>query len=116
MNKLIKPKNMNAILSNGVVLHSRKQYDNLFKKGYRFGRIVCIPSNYACAVRSKYNPSYTASMRIHPKYKCAYTPFYCDDIDSCEKCFLNVRNYLNILKYIKHHGQKRKAKETKENQ
>lgn len=107
MNKLIKPKHMDDILSKGIVFHSRKQYANLFKKGYYIGDIRCIPSNYSCAVRSKLNPCYTASIRIHPKYKCAYTPFNCDDIDSCDKCFLNVRNYLNILKYIKHHGQKR---------
>lgn len=30
MNKLTKPKNMDTILSKGIVLHSRKQYDNLF--------------------------------------------------------------------------------------
>lgn len=115
MNKLIKPKNMNAMLSNGIVFHSRKQYDNLFKKGFRSDRIIYIPSNYTCAVRSRLNLSYSASMRIHPKYKCVYTPFNCDDIDSCKKCFLNVRNYLNVLKYLKHRHDE-KAKKTKENQ
>lgn len=97
MGKLIKPKNMNAILSNGVVLHSRKQYYDLFKRDLEI----------ICAVRSKHNLRYSCAIRIHPKYKCEYTQFDCDDVDSCRKCFLNARNYLNILKYIKHHGQKR---------
>ena len=103
MSKLIKPKNMNAILSNGVVLHSKKQYYNLFKKGYSVDAVYYLPHNHSCAVRNKRNLTCTAAMRIHPKYKCARTPFDCDDIDSCTKCFLNARNYLNILKYIKHH-------------
>lgn len=97
MNKLIKPKNMDTILSNGIVLHSRKQYYNLLKRDL----------TTTCAVRSKHNLRYSSAIRIHPKYKYVYTMFDCDNIDSCKKCFLNANNYLNVLKYIKHYGQKR---------
>lgn len=82
MNKLIKPKNIDNILSRGIVLHSRKQYADLFSP----------PGlNNCCAVRDK-------SVITQP---VARALFDCRDVVCCRSCFLKANNYLNILKYIK---------------
>ena len=101
MNKLIKPKNMNAILSRGIVLHSKKQYNNLFNKGFPWN------CNNRCAARNRKNLTLTAAIRNPRKYQYSPIEFDCTDIAYCRECFLNARNYLNILKYIKHYGKKR---------
>lgn len=104
MGKLIKPKNMDAILANGIVLHSRKQYDNLQDISYYIDIGLSVPRNSLCAVRNKRNIYCTAATRIPCKYKYGFMAFDCTDIDYCDKCFLNARNYLNVLKYIKKGG------------
>lgn len=100
MGKLIKPKHIDDILSKGIVFHSRKQYDSLFKKGYYIGSVRYIPSNYLCAVRSRLNPCYTASIRIHPKYKCAYTPFNYDPNEDNERKIMFIAITIGIIAYL----------------
>ena len=109
MGKLIKPKHMDDILSKGIVLHSKKQYNILFTSGCIIKGTHYFPCNCTCAVRSKRNLTCTAAMRIPRKYQYGFIEFDCTDVDSCTKCFLNAGNYLNVLKYIKHHGKINKA-------
>lgn len=81
MNKLIKPKNLDEIIRSGVVLKSRKEYEDISKKR-RFSLVK------VCSVRSK--------LDIHEP-----TPCSCGN-SMCETCFLQAKNYLNVLKYMKH--------------
>jgi hypothetical protein len=84
MTKLIKPEKIDDIIRSGVVLTSRKAYQEL--KAYYIGsrRLKDM-----CSVRDEHcinNFAYTVS---------------CKDVANCNNCFLNANNYLNVLKYIK---------------
>lgn len=78
-----------TIMQSGVVLKSRKAYEE-----------VGIELTNLCAIRAYDN-----------MYNCAYTGL-CTDISMCKLCFLNANNYLNVLKYIKHNKNKFPLKST----
>lgn len=86
MTKLIKPEKIDDIIRSGVVLKSRKAYEE-----------VGIELTNLCAIRAYDN-----------MYNCAYTGV-CTDISMCKLCFLNANNYLSVLKYIKQKDLKRKS-------
>ena len=89
MGKLKKPKRINEILSQGIVLRSAKAYSDV--TGFRDLR-------FKCAVRSKWHetlPFYTIRESLYDEN----VP--CHDIGTCMRCFLQAKNYLNVLKYIK---------------
>lgn len=86
MTKLIKPEKIDDIIRSGVVLKSRKAYEE-----------VGMELTNVCAIRAYDN-----------MYNCAYTGG-CTDISMCKLCFLNANNYLNVLKYIKQKDLKRKS-------
>ena len=88
MRKLTKPEKIDFILSKGIVLHSRKQYADLFNP---------IGLDNCCAVRDESDITWPAVKALP----------HCRDVVCCRSCFLKANNYLNVLKYIKHHEQKR---------
>lgn len=79
--KLIKPKNIDAIIGCGIVYHRREDY---MKDCWRIA-----PLYFTCAVRCKFIKD---------------PQILCEDMESCKQCFLNAKNYLNVLKYKKHHN------------
>ena len=88
MAKLIKPKMIDNIIRSGVVLKSRKAYEE----------ISTLELTNICAIRAHDDRS-----------NCAYYK-PCADISMCRICFLNANNYLNVLKYIKQKDLKQKSK------
>lgn len=72
--KLIKPARINEIL------------DSCF---------VSTKGNYQCAARS------TAKLGLSYPIFHNVQDVMCDDIKNCDDCFLQQRNILNIIKYIK---------------
>lgn len=86
MTKLIKPEKIDDIIRSGVVLKSRKAYEE-----------VSIELTNLCAIRAYDN-----------MYSCTCTRL-CENIPMCKLCFLNANNYLNVLKYIKHKDLKQKS-------
>lgn len=84
MNKLIKPEKIDDIIRSGVVLKSRKAYEET-----RTYSISPYSLCDICSVREKSNITRFAE------------GVSCEDISDCKFCFLNAKNYLNVLKYIK---------------
>ena len=89
MEKLKKPKRINEILSQGIVLRSAKAYSDV--TGFSDLRHIC-------AVRSKWHKSIPFYMTRQTVYTQEVA---CRDISTCIRCFLNAKNYLNVLKYMK---------------
>lgn len=89
MGKLKKPRRINEILIKGIVLKSAKAYTDI--TGFTDLR-------YKCAVRSKWHKSIPFYMTRESLYD-ENVP--CHDISTCMRCFLQAKNYLNVLKYIK---------------
>ena len=87
MTKLIKPVNIDYIIRSGVVLKSRKAYEEV-----NISKLTNL-----CAIRE-----------YDDMYSCTYTGS-CTDISTCKLCFLNANNYLNVLKYIKQKDLKQKS-------
>lgn len=75
--KLIKPVKINEILDNCLVY---------------------TKSKYECATRCRDNHS--LSYPLWSDYLRSYSVL-CEDIKDCNNCFLQQRNVLNIIKYIK---------------
>lgn len=92
--KLIKPKNINDILTNEnhILLTSRKKYLELHIK-YRN-----IHLHKMCSVRDASDMS--------DCYVYANQRVLCMDISNCDKCFLKANNCLNIFKYVKKNNLK----------
>ena len=84
--KLVKPRRINEILDNCIV----------FTK-----------TNFVCAARWSDMPilSYPAGMLVNDNYDDKVwhntQDLMCNNIEHCSTCFLQQRNILNIIKYIK---------------